>query len=99
MVLKVAHPEQQTLRGCVSFINCLRLRDTVHKGEKCLGEPLARTDRRCNGDPRELQGTDAENHCTEEAAHGRINSWLGGCSIFVSDCYVLRFPREGIMMW
>lgn len=38
--------------------------------------------RSCNGDLTELQGTDAKNHCSKEAALGRINSWLGGCSIF-----------------
>ncbi len=65
-----------------------RLSETQEHGTKrgkCLGEPLAGADRSCTGDLRELQGTDAKNHRTMEAALGRINSRLGGCSIFVGD--------------
>lgn len=31
----------------------------------------------------------------EKPALGRINSWLGGCSIFVGDRYVFRFVTWG----
>lgn len=66
------------LAGLCFIYRLLETQGICTKGEKCLGEPLAGSDRSCNGDLRELQGTDAKNHRTKEAALGRINSWLGG---------------------